>query len=29
MVVGRTVVNLPSDITGPRAVSDALVVTAR
>ena len=29
MVVGRAVVNLPSDITGPRPVSDALIVTAR
>ena len=29
MVVGEAVVNRPSDITGPRAVSDALVVHAR
>jgi hypothetical protein len=29
MVVGGQVVNRPSDLTGPRAVSDALIVTAR
>ncbi len=29
MVVRGAVVNRPSDITGPRAVSDALIVTAR
>ena len=29
MVVEGEVVNRPSDLTGPRAVSDALIVTAR
>ncbi|WP_239490664.1 phosphodiester glycosidase family protein [Luteitalea sp. TBR-22] len=29
MVVGGTVVNRPSDVTGPRPVSDALIVTPR
>lgn len=29
MVVGETVVNRPSDITGPRPVSDAIIVTQR
>ena len=29
MVVGQTVVNRPSDLTGPRAVSDAIVVMPR
>jgi exopolysaccharide biosynthesis protein len=29
MVIGGQVVNRPSDPTGPRAVSDALVVTLR
>ena len=29
MVVGDTVVNRPSDITGPRPVSDAIIVTHR
>jgi exopolysaccharide biosynthesis protein len=29
MVAGGQVVNRPSDLTGPRAVSDALIVTPR
>jgi exopolysaccharide biosynthesis protein len=29
MVVGTAVVNRPSDLTGPRPVSDALIVTSR